>query len=121
VDGYIQAAPRGVRGKLAELRTIIKGVAPQAEERISYRMPYYGLGGRLAYFAAFRNHIGLYIPPPVLAEHKEELKGYQTSEATLRLPLDKPLPAALIKKLVKARLQLNMAGKKKAAKGRNTR
>ncbi len=107
VDGYIKTAPKEARAKLTELRGIIKTAAPKAEERISYGMPYYGYKGRLAYFALAKAHIGLYIPPPVIAEHKVELKGYVTSIATIRFPLDEKLPAALIKKLIKARLKKN--------------
>ena len=113
VDAYIAAAPKEVRSKLKELRAAIRQVAPTAEERISYRMPYYAYKGRLAYFAAFKNHIGLYVPTPVVEEHKRELKDYVTSEATVRLPLDKKLPVALIKKLIRARMKKNDARNEK--------
>ena len=112
VDEYIAAAPRGVQGKLKELRSAIKGVAPDAEERISNGMPYYGYKGRLVYFAAFKQHIGLYIPTPVIEEHKAGLKDYETAKATIRFPLDKKLPLGLIKKLVKARMKKNEARRK---------
>ena len=105
VDAYIAAAPKEVQTKLNELRAAIREAAPTAEERISYRMPYYGYKGRLAYFAVFKRHIGLYVPTPVIEEHKEELKDYETTRATVRLPIDKPLPVALVKKLVKARMK----------------
>ncbi len=113
VDAYIAAAPAAARAKLKQLRATIKKAVPAAEESISYRMPYYAYQGRLAYFAAFKNHIGLYVPPPVVAEHKTELKGYVAANATVRLPMDKPLPVALIKKLIKARARKNEAGKKR--------
>lgn len=111
VDAYIASAPKEVRGKLKELRAAIRRAAPAAEERISYGMPYYAYQGRLAYFAAFKKHIGLYLPTPVVAEHRRDLKGYETSGATVRLPLDKKLPVSLIKKLVRARLKKNEAKK----------
>ncbi|OGV97391.1 hypothetical protein A2W24_03560 [Microgenomates group bacterium RBG_16_45_19] len=76
-------------------------------EKISYGMPYYGYKGRLAYFRLAKKHIGLYVPPPVIAEYEHELKGYQTAKATVRLPLDEPLPVALIKKLIKSRRDKN--------------
>ena len=66
---------------------------------------------RFVYFAAFKNHIGFFIPTPVVEEHKNELKGYVTSKATVRFPLDKKLPVALIWKLVKARMKRNEAGR----------
>lgn len=113
VDEYIAQAPKEVRGKLKELREAIKSVAPNAEEKISYRMPYYGYKGRLVYFAYFKNHIGLYIPTPIVEEHRGELKDYETAAATIRFPLDKRLPLALIKKLVKARAKKNEEAKKK--------
>ena len=107
VDAYIQAAPMKVRAKLIQLRRIIRTAAPRAEEKISYGMPYYGYKGRLAYFRLAKNHIGLYIPPPVIEEHKKELKAYSTTKATIRLPLGKKLPTALIRKLIKAKAKKN--------------
>ncbi len=112
VDAYIAGAPKEVRGKLKELRKIIRSVAPKAEEKISYGMPYYGYKGRLAYFAYAKNHIGLYAMPPIVKEHETELKRYRTSTATIRFPLNEKLPAALIKKLVKAGVRRNEARKK---------
>ncbi len=111
VDEYIAKAPKEVRGKLKELRAIIKSAAPKAEERISYGMPYYAYKGRLAYFQLWKKHIGLYVPTPVIEEHESELKDYEAAKATVRFPLDKKLPVALIKKLVKARVKKNEAGK----------
>ena len=113
VGAYIKNAPIAARGKLKELRAIIRKTAPKAEECLSYGMPYYGYNGRLAYFAYAKKHVGLYIPPPVIAEHKKELKGYVTAMATVRFPLNKKLPVALIKKLLKARLKKNEEKSKK--------
>jgi uncharacterized protein YdhG (YjbR/CyaY superfamily) len=110
VDAYISAAPKEVRDKLRKLRATIRKTAPDAEERISYGMPYYGYKGRLAYFAAFKKHIGLYVPTPVIEEHKRRLKDYGTARATVRFPIDKPLPVALVKMLIKARMKRNEAG-----------
>jgi len=76
-------------------------------------MPYYGYKGRLAYFAYAKGHVGLYIPPPVLQDHKEELKEYSISTATVRFPLEEDLPIVLIKKLVKARATINEEKKKR--------
>ncbi|MBI2029610.1 DUF1801 domain-containing protein [Candidatus Gottesmanbacteria bacterium] len=81
--------------------TVIRNTAPNAKERISYGMPYYSYKGRLVYFAFAKNHIGLYIPPPVIEEHKSELKNYQTAKAKVQFPLDKKLPIPLIKNLLK--------------------
>jgi uncharacterized protein YdhG (YjbR/CyaY superfamily) len=113
VDAYIAAAPKEARGKLQELRTVIRKTAPAAAERISYGMPYYEYNGRLAYFSLWKTHIGLYIPTPIIAEHKSELAAYETTSATVRFPLDRKLPIALTRKLIKARMKKNEAGKKK--------
>lgn len=107
VDEYIAGAPKEVQSKLKELRAAIREVAPTAVESISYGMPYYEYKGRLAWFGLMKTHIGLYIRPPVIEEHKSELEGYETTPSTVRLPLDKQLPIELIKKLVKARMKKN--------------
>lgn len=107
VVDYIEAAPKELRSRLLDIRKAIKEVAPESLEKISYSMPYYGYKGRLVYFAYFKNHIGLYIPPPITKMFEKELKNYETHMATIRFPHDKKLPIALIKKLVKARVKLN--------------
>lgn len=95
---------------LKELRAVIRQSAPTAQERISYGMPYYHYKGRLAYFRHWKNHIGLYVPTPVVEEHKHLLKHYETARATVRFPLNKKLPVALIRTLIKARMKKNEAG-----------
>jgi uncharacterized protein YdhG (YjbR/CyaY superfamily) len=107
VDAYIASFPTEIQGKLRQLRRAILEAAPEARESISYRMPYYSYHGRLAYFSAFKNHIGLYIPTPVIEDHAKELKAYVTAKATVRFPIDKAVPVRLVKKLVRARLILN--------------
>lgn len=116
VDEYIAKAPKEMRGRLQELRAAIKSAAPKAEERISYGMPYYAYKGRLAYFQLWKKHIGLYVPTPVIEEHESELKDYEIAKATVRFPLDKKLPVALIKKLVQARVKKNEAAQKSREK-----
>ena len=108
VEEYIAAAPAELRAKLREMRSLIRAAAPGAIEKLSYGMPYYGLEGRLAYFAWAKNHIGIYIPPPVIQMHAKELKGYETAKATVRFPHGKKLPKAMIRKLVKTRIALNL-------------
>ncbi len=107
VESYITMAPKEVQSKLKEIRRIIKKTVPQAQEKLSYGMPYYGYKGRLAYFAFAKTHVGLYIPPPIIQEYKEELKKYSTATATIRFPLDKELPVKLIAQLIKARVKKN--------------
>ncbi len=76
VDEYIAQAPKEVQGKLQELRTVIKDAAPNAEERISYGMPYYEYKGRLVYFQLWKKHIGFYVPTPVVEEQPmQEVSG----------------------------------------------
>lgn len=107
VDAYILAAPKEVQGKLREVRAAIKAVAPTAKESVSYRMPFYNYNGRLAWFGLHTTHIGLYLRPPVIAEHKRELAKYVTTKSAVHFPLDKKLPIPLIKKLVRARMKKN--------------
>ncbi len=102
---YIAAAPTAARPKLEQVRAAIRAAAPDAEESISYRMPYYSLHGRLAWFGLFTSHIGLFVRPPVLEEHRDELKGYTMTKSSLHLPLDRPVPVALVKKLVRAAIR----------------
>ncbi len=111
VNEYIANAPKDLQSRLQQLREAIKDTAPDAEEKLSYGMPYYGYKGRLVYFAYAKGHIGLYVPPPVIQDHKEELKRYETATATVRFPLSEDLPLPLIKKLVKARAAINEAKK----------
>ena len=112
VSVYIATTPKEVRSKLKKLRKAIKTAAPKAEERISYGMPYYDYKGRVVYFAAFKKHISIFVPTPIVEQHKRELKDYETTRVTIRFPLDKKLPTALIKKLIKARVKMNEAKKK---------
>lgn len=113
VDDYIALAPKEVQDKLKEFRATIKTAAPSAQELISYGMPFYYYKGRLVYFGLSKKHIGLYIPTPVVEEHKTELKDYETTKATVRFPLDKKLPLMLIKKLIKVRVKKNDEAEKK--------
>jgi len=102
VDSYIASFPQATQEKLEEMRRIIKTNAPKAEESISYQMPYYKYKQRLVYFAGYEHHIGLYIVGRVMEEFKKELAEYKTAKATIRFPLDKPLPKVLIKNIIKA-------------------
>ncbi len=109
VDRYIANAPMTLQPKLKELRRAISEVAPKAQESISYRMPHYSYKGRLAWFAPMKNHIGLYLRPPVIAEHRRDLAAYKTTKSAVHFPLDRKLPVPLIKKLVRARMKKNEA------------
>ena len=108
VKAYIARAPKEARFKLNEMRKMIRAVAPNAAEGISYRMPAYD-NGRIAWFASMKGYIGLYLRPPIIKEHEKELAKYKTTKSAIHFPLDKKFPAALIKKLVRARIKKNKA------------
>ena len=105
VAAYIAAAPARARPLLRQLRRIVKTSAPGAEERLSYRMPYYAYHGRLAYFAAFRNHVSFFVMVRDKRAFVEQMKPYRVSPSTLRFAFDRPIPASLVKRLVKARVR----------------
>ena len=105
VSAYLAALPPPLRARLRQIRAIVRATAPGAVEHFSYGIPGYRLDGRpLVWYAAFRQHISLYpITPALLRAHRIDVSGYETSKGTLRLPLDEPLPAPLLKRLIKAR------------------
>src|SRR5258706_4582010 len=107
VDEYLAGVPKEVRATLEKLRKTIKAAAPMASEGISYQMPMYKHHGMVVGFAAFKDHCSIFPGSAVMNAYKEELSRYDTSKGTIRFPADKPLPAALVKKLVKARIAEN--------------
>ena len=110
IDEYIAAFPPEVQAILRKIRATIKKAAPDAEERISYQMPTFTLNGPLVYFGAFKKHIGLY--PPVRGDENlmSEISIYEGEKGNLRFPLNKPIPYALISKIVKVRIRENQGG-----------
>ncbi|PVX23456.1 MAG: hypothetical protein CW716_12150 [Candidatus Bathyarchaeum sp.] len=115
VDEYIASFPSDVQSILQELRKAIKNAAPDALECISYQMPSYKQNRYLLSFAAWKKHIGLYVATTtVLEAYKKELAPYEVSKATIKFPLDKPLPFDLVKKIVKLRLKEDRTQKKTA-------
>lgn len=110
VDEYLAAVPPDQRAALERLRKIIRAAAPKATEVISYGMPGYKYLGALVYFAAFKNHCSFFpASGKLIRAHQRELAGYELSKGTIRFTLDKPLPATLVRKLVKARAAENEA------------
>ena len=108
IDEYLADLPDDQRQALEKLRKTIKSVAPKAEECISYGLAAFRLNGMLVGFGATTNHCAFYLMSgSTVKDHKEELKGYDTSKGTIRFQPDKPLPTALVKKLVKARIAEN--------------
>lgn len=110
VDAYINAFQEPVRAKLEEMRQLISKAAPGAVEGIGYGMPGYKYLGRpLVYFAGYAGHIGFYATPTGHEAFKKELAGYKTGKDSVQFPLDKKLPAALIRRIVAFRLKENEA------------
>jgi uncharacterized protein YdhG (YjbR/CyaY superfamily) len=105
IDEYIAAFPPDVRSILKKIRSTIRKAAPQAKERISYRMPAFALDRDLIYFAAFKKHIGVF--PPVRGDEKlnREISPYRGEKGNLRFPLDEPIPYGLIARVVKFRMK----------------
>ena len=114
VDEYLAGVPEPARSALNKIRAAIRSaVPPQATETISYRIPAFSYNGVLVWFAAFSNHCSLFPTAEVIEAFKKELKGFSTSKGTVHFPMDKPLPIALIKKLVKARVAQNESKKRR--------
>ncbi len=114
VDEYIAGVPEPARTALNKIRAAIRSAAPaEATETISYRMPAIKHNGVLVWFAAFSDHCSLFPTASVIETFKNELKGYSTSKGTIHFPTAKPLPIALIKKLVKERVKQNESKKRR--------
>jgi uncharacterized protein YdhG (YjbR/CyaY superfamily) len=104
-DDYLAAVTENKRAALQKLRKAIKRAAPKAEECISYQVPAFRLNGKfLVAYGAATNHCAFY-PGTTVKALKDDLKGYDTSKGTIRFSADKPLPAALVRKLVRLRIE----------------
>lgn len=115
VGEYLAQVPQPARGTLEKLRRTIRAAAPGAEEVIAYQVPTFRLGRSLVAFAAFDDHCSFFVMSPAVMEaFAGDLGDYATAKGTIRFPVDKPLPAALVKRLVKARIaETETAGKAK--------
>lgn len=108
IDEYLATVSDDKRAALENLRTIIRAAAPNAEECISYQVPAFRQNGMLVGFGATSRHCAFYLMSAATVEaHREELAGYDTSKGTIRFQAEEPLPAALVRKLVKARIAEN--------------
>ena len=115
IDEYLAALSNDKRAALERLRRIVRAAAPGAEECISYGLPTFRLDGKgIACFGAAANHCAIY---GAVGAHKDELEAFDTSKGTIRFQPDVPLPATLVRKLVKARIAKNAAQQRHAADG----
>jgi len=114
IDEYIAGYPDDVQQLLQTIRTTIHNAAPQAEEAMAYGIPTFKLNGNLVHFGGYKNHIGFYPAPMGIEAFKEETAQYEAGKGTLQFPVDQPMPLALIEKIVKFRVEKNLAkGKRK--------
>lgn len=110
IDEYIAACSPAVQPTLRKLRATIRRAAPpEVNEAISYGIPAFTLHGTLVYFAAFKNHIGLYPPVRGNAKLQAAVATYAGPKGNLKFPLDRPIPYALIARIVKFRVKQNLA------------
>jgi uncharacterized protein YdhG (YjbR/CyaY superfamily) len=108
IDEYIAGFPSDVQEILEKIRMTIRKAAPAAEEAIKYQIPTFTMKGNLVHFAAYKEHIGFYPAPTGIEKFKKELSLYGSGKGTLKFPLDKPIPFALIGKIVKFRVKENL-------------
>ena len=114
IDEYLAGVPEPARSTLNKIRPAIRSVVqPEATETISCGTPAFSYKGVLVWFAAFSNHCSLFPTASVVGAFKNELKGFSTSKGTIQFPTDKPLPTALVKKLVRARVAQNESKKRR--------
>lgn len=104
IDDYIAAFPAEVQDRLMAIRRAVRRLAPDAVEKMSYRIPTFALHGNLVHFAAFKHHIGLYPGTTAIEAFAEALAEYRTSKGAIQLPLDQSLPLPLIEKIVRFRV-----------------
>ena len=108
IDEYLAAVPEPARSTLNKVRAAIWSALPaEATESISYRIPAFKYKGILLWFAAFPDHCSLFPTASIIEAFKNELKGYSTSKGTIHFPVDQPLPATLVKQIVKSRVAQN--------------
>lgn len=109
IDEYMAGFPNEIREILQKIRMTIRKAAPDAEEAIKYQIPTFVRKGNLVHFAAFRKHIGFYPPARGDEKFRKQIAVYAGAKGNLRFPLDKPIPYALISKIVKLRAKENSA------------
>ena len=116
IDDYIGGFSGKVKSRLQRLRATIRRAAPQATERIAYRIPTYYLNGNLVHFAAFEHHIGFYPGPSGIAAFRDALARYKSAKGSVQFPHDEPLPLDLVAEIVEFRVSENARSKGKGRK-----
>ena len=111
IDAYIASFPPNVQTVLKMMRKTIQKAAPDATEAISYGMPTFKLKGNLVHFAAFKNHIGFYPAPSGIEALKKDLAPYIAGKGTVQFPLGEAIPYDLVERVVKVRVEQNLARK----------
>ena len=113
IDDYIAAFPKDVRDILQKVRSTIRKVAPDAQEKINYGIPTFTLNGNLVHFAGFKSHIGFYPTPSGIEKFKKELSKYEGAKGSVKFPLDQSIPYDLIKKITEFRVKEQQTKAKK--------
>lgn len=116
IDEYLIQFPAAVQELLSNIRMVIKEAAPDAEERISYRMPCFAHHGVLVWFAAFTHHIGFYPTASGITAFKDELSKYKGAKVSVQFPIDQPIPYDLIKRMVAFRVAENIRSQPRTQK-----
>ena len=110
IEEYIYAAPAEINERLWKLHEAIRSAAPGAKEELKWSMPAYSYHKILVTFAVFKKHIGFFPMPSAIKAFKKELTSYETAKGSVQFPHDKPLPLALIKKIIKFRVKESKVG-----------
>jgi uncharacterized protein YdhG (YjbR/CyaY superfamily) len=113
IDEYVERFPKQVQVLLRQMRRTIRKAAPKAEETISYGIPSFKLGRNLVWFAGYKRHIGFYPGSAAISAFKKELSAYRSAKGSVQFPVNKPLPLALVSRIVKFRVEQNLSKKRK--------
>ncbi len=113
IDDYMGRFPKELQQLLQKMRLTIRKAAPRAKEAISYGIPAFTLDGYLVWFAAFKSHIGFYPGASAVTAFRKELSAYKGAKGSVQFPFDKPLPLALVSRIVKFRVKQNISKKQK--------
>jgi uncharacterized protein YdhG (YjbR/CyaY superfamily) len=116
VDKYIAGFPKTTQLLLEKMRATIKKAVPKAEETVGYGIPTFKLNGNLVHFGGYKNHIGFYPAPSAIKAFEKDLSMYDGAKGSVQFPVDKPLPLALVTKIVKYRVKENEAKKNSKVK-----